>query len=351
RECFETFEIEKACILRGAASAKLFAPSGNFLRVSKNEPQAYITDRAAFDRSLAERAQRAGAEYYFSTEATDIAVAPDHVRIAALDHGSEASYSAEAVVIASGFASHLPEKAGLGRMQAFIMGAQTEAEIRGVGEVEVYLSHRVAPGFFAWLVPVSDQRARIGLFAKEKPGDHLRSFMARLTTEGKILESRAPVLYGGIPLKPLRRTYGDRVLAVGDAAGQVKPTTGGGIYYGLLCADFAAETLHSAFAAGRFSANHLAHYEKLWKAKLGRELQIDYFARVMYNRLSDKRLNSIFKVVKENAIHEALLKSSYRSFDWHGELVLDGLKRLGPWRRLFGKYLPGYVLRSLRSKF
>ena len=223
-------------------------------------------------------------------------------------------------------------------------------ETRGIDETEVYFSHKIAPGFFAWLVPISTNRARVGLFSKEKPGVHLHHLLNQLSTENKITMSNPDISYGGIHLKPLSRTYGERALVTGDAAGQVKPTTGGGIYYSLICADCASETADQALRQNDFSTRRLARYQKLWQAKLGRELRIDYFARSMYNRLSDRRINSIFDVVWENHIHEDLINSSYRSFDWHGELVLDGLKRLGPWRQLFGRYLPAYILQSLKDK-
>ena len=190
----------------------------------------------------------------------------------------------------------------------------------------------------------------MGLFAPERPGAYLREFIARLASEGKVSDAGFKISYGGIPLRPLSKTYGDRVLVVGDAAGQVKPTTGGGIYYGLLSADIASEALHQSFLTNNFSKRKLALYEKLWQKKLGRELKIDYFARRLYNRLSDKQLDKIFDVVRDNKIHETMLNSSHMSFDWHGEMILDGLKHLTPWRHLFGKYIPAYIVRSLRGK-
>ncbi|MEE9173415.1 MAG: NAD(P)/FAD-dependent oxidoreductase, partial [Thermoplasmata archaeon] len=80
---------------------------------------------------------------------------------------------------------------------------------------------------------------------------------------------------------------------VGDAAGQVKPTTGGGIYYGLLCAEIAADTLNGALAGNDLSAENLAEYERRWKKKLGRELRVGYWARKLYERLSDGQIDRI----------------------------------------------------------
>ncbi|MDD5094915.1 MAG: NAD(P)/FAD-dependent oxidoreductase [Dehalococcoidia bacterium] len=348
KECVDLFDITGSCILREAKSAKLYAPSGEFLRVNKDDVQAYIVDRAAFDRCLAEKAAAAGAVYLTNTFVNDISVSGEGVEITVSRQGNEEVLTAEVVVIAAGFASKLPQKLGLGHIKDFTVGAQAEVEAHGIDEVEVYCSQKIAPGFFAWLVPISQNRARVGLCAYERPGAYLREFAALLASEGKISADTLSISYGGIPLKPLAKTYTNRVLVVGDAAGQAKPTTGGGIYYGLLCADIASQTIQQAFAVNDFSRRRLSQYEKLWKKKLGRELQIDYFARRLYRRLSDKRINDIFSIIRDNNIHQSLLNSSSMSFDWHGELILDGLKRLDPWRQLIGRYIPAYISKALR---
>jgi len=347
KECVDRFEIPKGSILREASSAKFFAPSGEFLRVSKNEPQAYILDRTAFDQTMAERALSQGTEYLLASQVSDISLVDHCVEVEVNQQGNVVPFQGKAVVIANGFVPQLTRKLGLGEIKDFITGAQTEVETNGIGEVEIYSGQRIAPGFFAWLVPTFQQKARVGLFSKYKPGLCLREFVTQLASQGKISTAETDISYGGIPLKPLPKTYGERVLVVGDAAGQVKPTTGGGLYYGLICADIAAETLHQAFSTSDFSNRGLANYEKAWKEKLGRELKIGYFARRLYNRLSDRRINTIFNIVRNNGVHEALLKSERMSFDWHGELMLEGLKHLAPWRHLFGRHIPASLLKIL----
>jgi flavin-dependent dehydrogenase len=116
------------------------------------------------------------------------------------------------------------------------------------------------------------------------------------------------------------------MIAVGDAAGQVKPTSGGGIYYGLLSAEIAADTLHQALADGDVSARRLARYEREWRKKLGRELRIGYWARKLFERLSDRQIDRIFELIKAGGIDEALLKAEDISFDWHGRTILRLLK-------------------------
>ena len=221
------------------------------------------------------------------------------------------------------------------------MGAQAEVEIIGVDEVEIYFGREIAPGFFAWLVPTSPHRALVGLLSRHSPGLYLGKLMSSLLAQGKIVSPEVELSYGGISLKPLIRTYSNRMLVVGGAAGQVKPTTGGGIYYGLLSADMAANTLQRALETNDLSTRSLAEYERMWKAKLGRELRIGYWARKLYERLSDRQIDRIFGIIKSSGIDEALLKADDLSFDWHGEVVF----------RLIGHKAVSKVIKVMKIPF
>jgi flavin-dependent dehydrogenase len=162
----------------------------------------------------------------------------------------------------------------------------------------------------------------VGLLSRRNPGHYLKQLVLFLKTQGKIVAADTELSYGGIPLKPLSRTYGERLVVVGDVAGQVKPTTGGGIYYGLLCAGMAARNLDLALKGDALMAKDLAGYEQEWKSRLGRELRRGYLARQFYECLSDQQVDRIFDIAKSNGIAEALLKDAEVSFDWHAEVVL-----------------------------
>ncbi|MBA7705092.1 hypothetical protein ES703_113916 [subsurface metagenome] len=261
-------------------------------------------------------------EYVLNSQVRDVAIGDDRVRIEATRQGEKVNFEARAVVIATGFGSKLVEGLGLGKVGDLVMGAQAEVETTGIDEVEVYFGQEIAPGFFAWLVPTSSRRARVGLLSRLKPGHYLRKLMSSLQAQGKIVSTEAELSYGGIPLKPLTKTYGKRLVVVGDAAGQVKPTTGGGIYYGLLCADIAANNLHRALGSDVLTAKSLANYEREWKKKLGRELKRGYWARRFYERLNDRQIDRIFDIIKSSGVIDALLKEKDLSFDWHAEVIL-----------------------------
>ena len=327
QECANSFTIDDNIILRRANSAKLFSPSGSLLKFWREETQAYVLDRAAFDMAMAGRAQDKGVEYVLGTPVRNIVVGDDRVTVEAYRRGKRATFESRAIVIATGFGLKLTERLGLGKVGDLVIGGQAEVETTGIDEVEVYFGREVAPGFFGWLVPTSARTARVGLLARRSPALYLKKLIASLLVQGKIVSTEAKPSYGGIPLKPLGRTYNERLLVVGDAAGQVKPTTGGGIYYGLLCADIAADTLHQALQNDDLSARDLARYERAWRQKLGWELKTGYWARKLFERLNDRQIDRLFDVVKANGIDESLLKSRDLSFDWHGKAILMLLGR------------------------
>lgn len=325
QECVSIFNIEDKVILRRVNSASLYSPSGSRLHLQRPEPQACILDRAAFDISLAERAQQAGADFNFNSRVSDVIIEKDRATVTALCDKKESKILARAAVIASGFTPGLIGRLGLGVFRDFTIGVQAEVEVRDINEVEVYFGD-VAPGFFGWIVPTTPPVARAGLMSRKNAGLLLRKWLGQLVAQGKIASADVRVSYGGIPLKPLTRAYGERLLVVGDAAGQVKPTTGGGIYYGLLSAEIAATVLHQALADDDLSARRLARYERGWHRKLGRELRLGYWARKLFERLSNRQIDRLFEIVKAGGIDEALLKAEDLSFDWHGRTILRLLK-------------------------
>jgi flavin-dependent dehydrogenase len=237
-------------------------------------------------------------------------------------------FEAETVVIATGFGSPLPGRLSLGDINDFIIGAQAEVNMSGSDEVEICFDQKLAPGGFAWLVPTRDNRGLAGLLTRQRPEQHLEKLLSTLKNQGKIISTKVTRSYGAIPLRPLPKTYSDRILVVGEAAGQVKPTTGGGLYYGLICADIAADALHQAFQAHDFSKSRLASYHKKWRARLGKELQADYWAHCLYKKLGNRQIERLYDLIQKNGMSDFIAKMDDFSFDWHSELILKTLKHL-----------------------
>ncbi len=320
-ECAAYLKLEEDIVFRHANSAVFFSPGGKQLRLQRNDPQVCIVDRPAFNAVLAQRAKAKGADYRLNTLVNSINPCRDSVRLEAVSGDGKHLLEARAVIIATGSALRLVDGLRLGRPGSFALGAQIEVDNFNGGEVEIYFGQQVAPAFFGWLVPTSATRALVGLLSRRNPGAYLKSLIARLAAQGKVAGG-GETTYGVIPLQPLRRTFAERILVIGGAAGHVKPTTGGGVYYSLLGADIAAAHLHRALLDDDFSARRLAAYEADWKRKLGKEFLVGAWARRIYEHLSDGQIDSIFDIISTNGIHEALVNSPALSFDWHGGMLV-----------------------------
>ena len=124
----------------------------------------------------------------------------------------------------------------------------------------------------------------------------------RFEVENYTAPVRWPVLTGG----PVEKTYTDGLLLVGDVAGQVKPTTGGGVVLGGMCAVMAAEVAAAAIDAGDTSARFLRRYEERWRGALGREFSTMLGARKFVNKISDENIDRIFDSLKSSGLEPTL---------------------------------------------
>jgi flavin-dependent dehydrogenase len=291
-----------------------------------------VLDRAAFDRYLARLAREAGADYHYATTVTGLETSPDSVELRVKHRSKDYQHQARAVTLASGFNSPLVAQAGLARGLPFVVGAQTEVEAPVIEVMEIYFGREIAPGFFAWLVPTTAGRARVGLLAQHHPGDYLKKLLTTLREQGKVAEAAGEICYQGILIKPLPRTSNDRLIVVGTAAGQVKPTTGGGIYYGLIAADIAAATLHPALQDNNLTARNLTQYDREWRRRLESEIRQGYQVRQIYNHLSDGQVDRLFARLAGNDQLVSFLNDRTVAFDWHSGGLLRLLGQLAALR-------------------
>jgi geranylgeranyl reductase family protein len=341
RDCLNSFPIPSGVVLREASSATFFSPSGKTLRAAAPHPIAFLVDRPGLDQALADHAQEKGAVLRLGIGVRGLEV-NGHGATVRVEGNGHHSLRAQAVVLATGYPSPLPTAAGLGEISRWGVGAQAEVPVNGLEETEVYLGQGIAPGFFAWLAPTTPGRALAGVISS-RPGPYLQTLLDDLYRRGKIKSPQGQPCFRRIAFSPLPRTYGERVLAVGEAAGQVKVTTGGGIFYGLLCAEAAASTLKEALSSGDLSARSLESYERVWKSRLGHELKVGAWARSLYSRLSDRRIDELFSLIQASGIVPAVSGMEDFSFDWHSPAILHALKHqaLSGLRRL----LPFHLLR------
>ena len=323
-DAFTEFDLPRESILGTAHTARFVAADGSSVSVDAERVEAAVVDRALFDQGLASSSRRAGAELRSGARVRAIAVGAAGVTIG-VEGGDRVE--ARACIIACGANYRFNRQLGLGVPRTFVQSAQLEQPLDGLDRVEVHLGREVAPGGFAWLVPLErDGRphARLGLMCDTRALARFRQFAARMRQRfgaaGDWPDPRLKVL----PLGPVSRTYGTRLLAVGDAAGLVKPTTGGGIYYSLISGRIAAETLDEALAADDLRDARLRRYETEWRARLGADIRIGLAFRTLASRLNDRAIDAVVELARVDGIVPLLRETA--DFNWHRQSALALLK-------------------------
>jgi digeranylgeranylglycerophospholipid reductase len=324
-EAFDEFEVPRAAILNSISTAQFFGPSGASIEYSTPRVEAVVVDRRVFDDALCEQARAAGVAVHVGTKISDLQVFDRGVEITGSSGGR---FEARACILACGANYALQRRLGLGIPPLYLQSAQLEVPASALGHVELHFGD-VAPKGFAWVVPVhrgDATFARVGLMCDRDARDHFERFLARIGPRWQIehvcsLDDRRPPRTKLLPLAPIARTYATRLIAVGDAAGLVKATTGGGIYYSLLSGSIAADVLAVALRADDLSASTLAVYEERWRAALGEELAAQLQLRQIADTLSEREIDELFELARTDGIMPIVSRTA--TFNRHRRLILS----------------------------
>lgn len=322
---FERFALPSSLIQTPLRAAALYAPDGTVARLRRPVVDSYVVDRDPFDRYLAEQAAASGAEVITGARARTIARIDDHMMRVEVDRREGwLSIGAPLVIDAEGANPVLPPQLGIAPRRTLVHGLQYEldgAAVEAEDAPDLYFGRDVAPGFFAWLMPIGGRRGRLGLAVD--PRLTIRPpvyYLDRLQASHPAVASRVRganivrKLAGRIPILGLRRpSFTNGMLVVGDAAGQVKATSGGGIYFSMLAGELAARAAARYLGAntdGRRDA--LAAYERDWQSAFGREVRFTTIVRQALNRLPDRHTSAVIGAL---ATDEALR----RAVEVHGD--------------------------------
>jgi len=330
-ECFERYDLPHSLVINSINAFKLRSPSGREATVRRRATQAHVLDRVALDQLLVNRAVSAGAHLLTSTTVNDLRWTGAGVQIDAARDGASsrvsANMTASAAVIATGFGGKLPRRAGLGSPQDLLSGCQAVVEADGVDELEVFTGTAYGDGGFGWLVPWKPGFALTGLMTRRDTMNYLSDHVERLQRCGRIGRIHQVYRCRAIPLGTASRTIVDGIVGVGDVVGQVKPTSGGGIYFGLLSADIAAAVIGDAVRAGDVSAASLMPYERQWRALLESEIRQGYALRKLVERLPDSVIEHMHRLLNVPVLRRVLVAAA-PSFDWHSGPLTRVLARL-----------------------
>jgi geranylgeranyl reductase family protein len=332
KEAFDRFDLPRESIENEFYSAWVFSPLGSTIHLESKAIQVYVTDRAIFDQGLYRRAKEKGVEFLLDCRCIGLRINDNYVEKKIVLGGTQTTVKSEVVILTTGIKYNLHKCVGLAYPVNFLDCSQAQVSGSSDGEIQIFLGSLVAPNSFAWIVPLREKKLRIGLSTYKNSDIFLKSFLKNLRLKGRISEQNPEIIRRPVPLGVIKNTYASRVLVAGDAAGQVKPTTGGGIYFGLLCADLAAQTIVGAFKKRDFSAKFLSHYEIKWKQKIEFDLTMGLYLRKLLAYFNDEQIEKLVQFCAQDSIQKLIEK--YADFNHHGRFIKELIKKPAFWKNL-----------------
>jgi geranylgeranyl reductase family protein len=276
----------------------------NQFQVQMDDPISAFVVRKDFDDGLVRLAIASGAVFRDGVSATDLQIVHDKV-VLSLDTGE--SVESQLVIGADGVWSMIAKKSGLGQHYPYI-GRCLFQEVPMTSDLldqyftekkktQLFVKFMGVDGF-GWVVPKKNC-LNIGIgeiqpSASQQRNKHplkevYQEYISVLKKRNVIPSTITPrtIQGGALPIRPFEKTFADRVLLCGDAAGQMNPLTGDGIHYAMSAGMFAADVCGMALEAGTTNASFLSKYQRLWKNDFGEEIKI--FGRVLNMLLKGNR--------------------------------------------------------------
>lgn len=284
------------------AEARIFAPNGRSIEIDATNQKIIQVDRRYLDKQAACQAQENGASVILNARVGG--VSGTHIRV------GDSIMDAKVIVDARGISS-LVQRTREGMMPS--AQCQVRASWAG-GPVQVHVDAAKYPGFFAWVIPSHNGTAKVGVAGRGiNASDALDEFLDRMGDHSVLRRIFSPIWVGG----PIPEFVSGSVVTVGDAAGQTKPTTAGGIYTagmgGILGGRAVALYLETA------QEKSLQQYQSAWMQKFGSEFSRQQRARRILERLDNDILNRIFASITPKTVKEI---SAQDDFDFHAGAIV-----------------------------
>ncbi|MEX1994949.1 MAG: NAD(P)/FAD-dependent oxidoreductase, partial [Steroidobacteraceae bacterium] len=328
-------DLPPEAVLNPLSTVRFVAPAGHSFDYTTATTEAVVIDRVAFDAALGRRAELAGASVIRGRRVIAIDIIAGAAQLTFADGEP---VRARSVILACGANYSFQKRLGLGMPSTFLQSAQLELPAERPGDVEIHFGSEIAPKGFAWAVPVRRSYgtfARIGVMAESDPAEYFSRMIARVRDRWGVALPDAAPKRRMLPLGSVKRTFAERVLAVGDAAGLVKPTTGGGIYYSVISGEIAAEVLGSRLAVDDLSAGAMREYEQRWRTRFQSEFSAQLALRFVAQRMRDTDIDALFSLATTDGILP-LVRQTAR-FNRHRDFILALLRHQPARRALFGR--------------
>lgn len=314
-------------IIRRVRQSIFHAPGGGQLVLDKGESHAYVLHRDGLDQQIVKEAEAAGATLQLETRVIGCKREQNRMRVKVIERESKRNLHAQFVVNAEGIRARLAQDQGLPRPKRDFMLPALQYEVTNVAlppdAVHLYFNSKLARGFFAWIIPLETNRARVGLASAHR---QVRQALDKFLSQNPFLSgAKIEKRFGGIVYAggPSSRTIAPRFVNIGDAAGQTKATTGGGVVAGGACAIMAATSISTALQNGGYNHRDLQKYERRWKRSWGRQLQLMSYLRRFVNTLENHELDQLFEKLQTSKAREIIERRG--DIDHQGRLITSAL--------------------------
>jgi geranylgeranyl reductase family protein len=314
-------------IIRRVQRSVFHAPSGGKLVLDKGEPHAYVLHRDRLDQQIVKEAEAAGATLQLETRVLRCKREQQWIRARVLEGKTKRDIKARFIVNAEGIRARLAQDQGLPSPKRYYMLPALQYEVTNVSlppdTVHLHFDSQLAKNFFAWIIPLESNQARVGLATAHRlVRQALDKFLSQspLLSGAKIAKRFGGIVYAG---GPSSRSIAQRFLNVGDAAGQTKATTGGGVVAGGACAIMAASGIRNALEDDSYKHAAIQGYEKRWKRSWGRQLMLMAYLRRFVNTLDNHELNHLFASLQNSKAREMI--ESRGDIDHQGRIITSAL--------------------------
>lgn len=313
--------VKTTSVINRVHGANIFFPGGDHITIGKEE-ETIVLERDRFDQDVSAMSIGSGTDLKLNARVINIDREKDAMKVTFRESGNIKEVRCKSVVGADGANSITRKTLFPGqRFRRIVSAYQIEGlqRLEDQDRVNVYLGGEFSTGYFAWNTPAGDF-SRLGTAGFGLSRQKFMNLYRKFVNPDKVTITGGP-----IPISHLKKPYGERVVLIGDAAGIVKPLSGGGIYTGMVSGEKAAEALSIAYEHEDFSENSLKRYNRLWKAALGKELTRDYYIQKLYARMTDSAFDNIGKALSTPGMNGMI--SSIGDIDYPSKVVLSMMIR------------------------
>ena len=322
RKLTELIDIPDSIILNQVQVAKLISPSGGFIKL-KGDESPYIVDRVALDKFYYNMVKdMKNVTYLLNEKFKNFTYCPENWGKIIKVQTSKRELSTRLLIGCDGPLSSVASQLGIKNKVIYASQARVRASFNQDEAVMIFNS--AWKELFAWIVPEGGNVYRIGLACHKKPATKFNTLMNYLKLKEKNIINRQG---GIIPYGMMNRLAFDNVLLLGDAAGQVKATTGGGIIMLLTATKYANHCIENCLKLNKFTQKYIRKwYEKPCYKAIGRQLKIHYILRILLEHFSAEDFSLLFKTVKSAKIEKLI--SIYGDMDFPLRMIFKLLQNM-----------------------